>query len=339
MCTLFDLMTCCCGSLCQDPKREQYDRLLINYADGEPYRALLSSEWSTWLETEKRHRSAQPEHVAEHQYHPAEDACRRLQHFLDSTPSTFDLSNLMLCTLPACWPEHIHELNLDDNRLTELPKGLTTQAIKRLSICFNRLNALDGSMLPKDLDALMLRHNLISTLTELPHYLQRLNLSNNQLTTLPPLPASLQVLRLSNNKITVLPPLPPYLKELRIGGNPVKIAAQLPALKYLHTLHICASQLDNDFACLHANAPSLTRCIISNYHKAFIDPALLLLPNTLEILLPKSGVTLENQRLIESRMKAPSYRGPRMIFDESPQRRRRCDTSHRAAIPHLILGR
>ncbi|EDL3206216.1 hypothetical protein CQ872_02220 [Salmonella enterica] len=76
---------------------------------------------------------------------------------------------------------------------------------------------------------MIMLHNRLTTLPQLPESLRFLNCSSNELTALPTLPDALDSLYCYANRLETLPALPDGLQELGYIGNPLTTLPELPA--------------------------------------------------------------------------------------------------------------
>lgn len=170
---------------------------------------------------------------------------------LKNNKTELRLKILGLTTIPACIPEQITTLILDNNELKSLPENLQgniktlyarsnqltsipatlPDTIQKMELSINRITELP-ERLPSALQSLDLFHNKISSLPEnLPEELRCLSVYDNRIRTLPAhLPSGITHLNVQSNSLTALPEtLPPGLKTLEAGENALtSLPASLP---------------------------------------------------------------------------------------------------------------
>ncbi len=170
---------------------------------------------------------------------------------LKNNKTELRLKILGLTTIPACIPEQITTLILDNNELKSLPENLQgniktlyassnqltsipatlPDTIQKMELSINRITELP-ERLPSALQSLDLFHNKISSLPEnLPEELRYLSVYDNRIRTLPEhLPSGITHLNVQSNSLTALPEtLPPGLKNLEAGENALtSLPASLP---------------------------------------------------------------------------------------------------------------
>jgi len=121
---------------------------------------------------------------------------------------------------------HLTNLDLSNNQITELEESSLPSSVKVLELNSNRLSSLPKGLtdLP-NLTHLSMGNNLLVQISFPPlPSLQQLDLSSNQLVDIPsslPLP-SLAWLNLARNRLKTVPSLPlPSLLSLSLSGNPI----------------------------------------------------------------------------------------------------------------------
>ncbi|EAO5847419.1 SPI-1 type III secretion system effector E3 ubiquitin transferase SlrP [Salmonella enterica subsp. enterica serovar Cerro] len=200
--------------------------------------------WSEWV------KAAPAEEAANR-----EKAVQRMRDCLKNNKTELRLKILGLTTIPACIPEQITTLILDNNELKSLPENLQgniqgniqilyarsnqltsipatlPDTIQKMELSINRITELP-ERLPSALQSLDLFHNKISSLPEnLPEELRYLSVYDNRIRTLPEhLPSGITHLNVQSNSLTALPEtLPPGLKNLEAGENALtSLPASLP---------------------------------------------------------------------------------------------------------------
>lgn len=196
--------------------------------------------WSEWV------KAAPAEEAANR-----EEAVQRMRDCLKNNKTELRLKILGLTTIPACIPEQITTLILDNNELKSFPENLQgniktlyassnqltsipatlPDTIKKMELSINRITELP-ERLPSALQSLDLFHNKISSLPEnLPEELRYLSVYDNRIRTLPEhLPSGITHLNVQSNSLTALPEtLPPGLKNLEAGENALtSLPASLP---------------------------------------------------------------------------------------------------------------
>lgn len=121
--------------------------------------------WSEWV------KAAPAEEAANR-----EEAVQRMRDCLKNNKTELRLKILGLTTIPACIPEQITTLILDNNELKSLPENLQGN-IKTLYASCNQLTSIPAS-LPDTIQEMELSINRITELPErLPSALQSLDLS------------------------------------------------------------------------------------------------------------------------------------------------------------------
>ncbi len=182
----------------------------------------------------------------------------------DTSPDTLIIKQCGLNNMNYKLPDTIRNLQLSDNRLTEL-SHIPTQT-EFLDCSGNELKRLEG--LPDSLRILICKHNPISTISfinnnplsanlreldcnyclltclpDLPHTLQKLDCSQNlYLAKLPVLPVALKYLKCSMCVLTELPELPDSLMDLDCSHNKITyLPVMLPT--NMDTLNCSANKL------------------------------------------------------------------------------------------------
>lgn len=193
-----------------------------------------------------------------------EEAVQRMRDCLKNNKTELRLKILGLTTIPACIPEQITTLILDNNQLKSLPENLQgniktlyarsnqltsipatlPDTIQKMDLSINFITELPGR-LPSALQSLDLFHNKISCLPEnLPEELLYLSVYANSIGTLPEhFPSGITHLNVQSNSLTALPEtLPPGLKTLEAGENDLtSLPASLPT--ELQVLDVSTNQI------------------------------------------------------------------------------------------------
>ena len=126
-----------------------------------------------------------------------------------------DVSKEALARLPAL-PPGLTELRADCCPLTSLPSPLPPGLVT-LDLDYNRLREIPE--LPRTMRFVSVRDNALEALPELPPGLMVLDVSANRLTDLPSLPSTLVRLTVTSNALRNIPPLPPGLEEFDATSN------------------------------------------------------------------------------------------------------------------------
>lgn len=150
--------------------------------------------WSEWV------KAAPAEEAANR-----EEAVQRMRDCLKNNKTELRLKILGLTTIPACIPEQITTLILDNNELKSFPENLQGN-IKTLYASSNQLTSIPAT-LPDTIKKMELSINRITELPErLPSALQSLDLFHNKISSLPEnLPEELRYLSVYDNRIRTLP--------------------------------------------------------------------------------------------------------------------------------------
>ena len=141
---------------------------------------------------------------------------------------------------------HIQMLDLSDNKLNEINGDLLPPNLVYLKCVNNRIMKIYN--LPKKLKCLHFSYNLVKYIDNIPETLEyfigdnnflkqlpkfsnkliHLQVSNNQLRKIPKLPSSLHYLAFYNNQINKLPELPYRLVVIAGYNNNIKLMPHIP---------------------------------------------------------------------------------------------------------------
>lgn len=158
---------------------------------------------------------------------------------------------------------------IDNQKLKALP--FVSDNVEFLSCSYNFI-LFPGLNSFSNLKKLNIRHNRLSTLSQLPDCLEYLDVSHNCLkaATYFPSPRKLKYLNVSNCSISRMPKLPDNLQVLNADNNTLRFISYLPdSLELLHCSNNIIIQLDNI-------PPNLLRldCSSNNLKSIIIPPKL-----------------------------------------------------------------
>ncbi len=129
------------------------------------------------------------------------------------------LSGYGLTKIPIPIPKNVIELDISNNKLTELP--VLHDGVAVLDAQNNPIANLPDR-LPASLEGLNLSNTNIERIPELPAHLFSLNLDGTRVRSLPPLPAELEFLVVSGTALSELPPLPQQMQLLSIKNTSIQ---------------------------------------------------------------------------------------------------------------------
>ena len=148
------------------------------------------------------------------------------------------------------------KVDLSHNGLTYLPNLVCLPNLKRLIVNHNKLPVLPE--LPERLTVLNCSYNQLERLPDFPSRLAYLTCDFNRLVKLPELPATLSELSCRNNQLETLPKFPPLLMMMFCDFNRLK---QLPVFNDLLIEARCSH---NELTRIHYTNPALMSLKCSN---------------------------------------------------------------------------
>jgi hypothetical protein len=125
--------------------------------------------------------------------------------------------------------DRLKNLKLTCLRIVSLPVDLSKfWRLVKVDLSRNGLTYLPNLVSLPNLETLVVNHNKLPLLPELPERLQTLICDYNRLTQLPELPATLTILWCRNNLLTQLPEVPAVLEELSCSNNQLETLPKFP---------------------------------------------------------------------------------------------------------------